>query len=230
MELRRPARAESVVDRERGEQQGGDRRRVERRPIGDRPFPPEHRADNAQSENKLPRQRIEKPGPQFRPVRQGPAKHARGEIKRERDAEREVGADARQGEDRWRQEQQHHIHRQNVEITDLLSEHQDAERALQGLVKQKRSAVLFQQTRRSANRIGGPEDGDGKSGQADMHAVDAERARAATLDQIAPIGALGSPIMGERDRELPERKTKASALSERAKLRGVAFSRRLPGM
>ncbi len=200
---------------ERGNPQRRRRSPKQHRRIRYRPVAKDHPRYDAERENELPGQGIEKPGVGLGPTREREAESFRGGVDRERTAQREPRAYARHRQDRRRPQHQHDIERQNIEIIELLGKQQNSRRCLQRLVKDGASPLRLDQVRRAAEPISDGGDRDRRAGQTDMHAVDTKRPAEAALDKSAPIRLLRSPEIGERDRDPRQENKRFRAVGER---------------
>jgi len=93
--------------------------------------------------------------------------------------ERQPRLTPREGEDDRREGHQHHIQWQDVEITELMSEQRDADRALHRLVKDDGPAMVLDERGKAAERVANAENQDRGESQRDMRSVDSPRPRKA---------------------------------------------------
>ena len=71
-----------------------------------------------------------------------------------------------------RPEKKHDIQRENIEVAELLSEHENAEAGLQRLMEDEASPIRLDQARGATDEVTYRGDRDRRAGQADMDAVD----------------------------------------------------------
>ena len=142
-----------------------DERRNPEQPlrVGEFPLAPNNSRDDPEREDQLPGKGIKEPGSRFGPIRQLEAAEARRRIdsggRRQRQGRTGVGQD----EDRRGQQHEHDVHRQDIEISELLCQRQHPEGSMQRAMEHKRSAVFLDKPGQAAQRVEGAEDRDGRS-------------------------------------------------------------------